>query len=236
MNETIIAFYYRFLAVFDEVVEGKSSLFGGDFNKYWFVLTLTVVVFFIVLVVKTFLLNISILMSSTKIHEGMIQAIIRSPGSFFDSYSSGILINKFSNDLGVIDNTLFWSSFDSIEGLTTVFVAAITICQISPLLIIPTLLTFIVAITFFNYCRPAIIKTKEVDLHTKSPIFHFFGESLQALTQIRIYQQQLPRMQQFSQIINRSTQGSIGFDMVSKGFAFYLCIITMVYMVIAIAL
>lgn len=132
-------------------------------------------------------------MSSTKIHENMIHAIIRSPGSFFDSISSGILVNKFSNDLGAIDNALFWTSFDSIEGLTTIFVAAINICQISSLLIIPTLIALVAAIVFFNYCRPVIIKAKELDLHTKSPIFHIFGESFQALTQIRIYEQQIPR-------------------------------------------
>jgi ABC-type multidrug transport system fused ATPase/permease subunit len=31
---------------------------------------------------------------------------MRSPASFFDSTPSGILINKFSNDLGVIDSSL----------------------------------------------------------------------------------------------------------------------------------
>ena len=36
----------------------------------------------------------------------MILGIVRSPGHFFDQTPSGVLINKFSNDLGVLDNSL----------------------------------------------------------------------------------------------------------------------------------
>lgn len=42
----------------------------------------------------------------------MINAIVRSPGSFFDTTPSGILTNKFSNDLGVIDNGLILMMID----------------------------------------------------------------------------------------------------------------------------
>ncbi len=56
--------------------------------------------------IKYICLNFCILNSSESIHESMIRAIMRSPASFFDSTPSGILINKFSNDLGVIDSSL----------------------------------------------------------------------------------------------------------------------------------
>jgi len=36
----------------------------------------------------------------------MINGIVRSPCDFFDSTPSGTLINKFSNDLSILDNTL----------------------------------------------------------------------------------------------------------------------------------
>jgi len=36
----------------------------------------------------------------------MINGIVRSPASFFDTTPSGMIINKFSNDLGVLDNSL----------------------------------------------------------------------------------------------------------------------------------
>lgn len=36
----------------------------------------------------------------------MVNGIVRSPGSFFDVTPSGTLINKFSNDLSILDNAL----------------------------------------------------------------------------------------------------------------------------------
>ena len=42
----------------------------------------------------------------------MIEAVVRSPASFFDDTPSGVLTNKFSNDLGIIENTLIFSFID----------------------------------------------------------------------------------------------------------------------------
>jgi len=36
----------------------------------------------------------------------MIHGLVRCPSSYFDVHPSGRLINKFSNDLGILDNTL----------------------------------------------------------------------------------------------------------------------------------
>jgi len=42
----------------------------------------------------------------------MINGIVRSPCDFFDSTPSGRLTNKFSNDLGILDNTLAFAMCD----------------------------------------------------------------------------------------------------------------------------
>ena len=39
----------------------------------------------------------------------MIRSIVRSPSSFFDLTPSGVLMNKLSNDLGTIDNNLYYA-------------------------------------------------------------------------------------------------------------------------------
>jgi len=36
----------------------------------------------------------------------MISGIVHSPCEFFDVTSSGMIINKFSSDLGILDNSL----------------------------------------------------------------------------------------------------------------------------------
>lgn len=81
-------------------------MFGNNFAMFWIVLALLLLSYFILLVVKYFLLNLSILHSSETIHLDMISSIVFSPCFFFDITPSGILINKFSSDLGIIDKGL----------------------------------------------------------------------------------------------------------------------------------
>jgi ATP-binding cassette, subfamily C (CFTR/MRP), member 4 len=66
------------------------------------------------LIAKYFALNMSILCASAKIHENMVEAIVRSPARFFDITPSGTLANKFSTDLGVIDNALVLGFIDTL--------------------------------------------------------------------------------------------------------------------------
>jgi len=73
---------------------------------------LLVFIYFLSLIFKYYCLNLCILNSNEKIHEDMIFGIVRSPGFFFDQTPSGVLINKFSNDLGILDNSLSQTFLD----------------------------------------------------------------------------------------------------------------------------
>ena len=90
----------------------------------------------------------------------MVNGIVRSPASFFDATPSGVLINKFSNDLGILDNSLAAPLMDALEGPTSIIVAMINICQIYPLFIPPVVVIFFFSILFFFYSRPVIVQSK----------------------------------------------------------------------------
>lgn len=70
--------------------------------------------FFIVLVIKYYCLAVTLLNASEANHLNMIKAIVRCPGKFFDTTPSGTLVNKFSNDIGIIDNVLFFGMIDAL--------------------------------------------------------------------------------------------------------------------------
>jgi hypothetical protein len=44
----------------------------------------------------------------------MLFRLLRSPTQYFDLTSTGRLINRFSNDLGIMDNTLAFTLIDVI--------------------------------------------------------------------------------------------------------------------------
>ena len=53
----------------------------------------------------------------------------------------------------------------------------------------------IIAIWFFNYARDVIQKCKQLDLQKKTPIFHFFNETISGLTQIRVFNYRKQKIQ-----------------------------------------
>ena len=67
VSEGIITLYYRFLADFDTVKNGTSSLFSS-FGLYWGILAALVVLLFIALVIKYYCLNIALLKATEANH------------------------------------------------------------------------------------------------------------------------------------------------------------------------
>jgi ATP-binding cassette, subfamily C (CFTR/MRP), member 4 len=145
--------YYRLLADFDNVVAGSSSIFEGNLKLYWIILAAILFVLFIILVIKFYSLNMVIINASASVHENMVDSIIRYPSRFFDVNPSGILINKFSTDLGVIDNNIVFCLWESVEGPIMLISALANLCQINLYFLIPTVILSTIAIVFLLYSR-----------------------------------------------------------------------------------
>ena len=155
-------------------------------------------VHFIILVVKYFLVNICLVLDSSKAHEGMIDFFLRGPTSFFDLTPTGLLTNKFTTDLGVLDNSLIIAFIDSLEGPILLGVAIGNMIHVDPWFAIPCGILAIIIFAFFLYSRPIFIACKQLDLQIKAPVFHFYSETIHGLTQIKFYNRRLPRITEFS--------------------------------------
>ena len=83
----------------------------------------------------------------------MVHTIVRSPGSFFDKTPSGLLINKFSNDLGIIDNIMIFGLIDALEGPSIILIAIVNIVQINVYFLIAAFIILLIAVFFFDYAR-----------------------------------------------------------------------------------
>ena len=131
--------------------------------------------YFIIMCIKYTLLSIVVLGSNEKLHENMIYGLVRCPSSYFDTTPTGRLINKFSNDLGILDNTLAFVFIDIIEGPIITLIMIINVFQINILFIPPGILTIAFLIYFFIFCKHGIVEAKQLDLRTRTPVFNLFG-------------------------------------------------------------
>jgi ABC-type multidrug transport system fused ATPase/permease subunit len=123
-------------------------MIGFTFNNYWLALGLIQVGYFILLVVKYFIVSYITLKSNEKLHNNMLLSLLRSPTQYFDTTPTGRLINRFSNDLNVLDSLMAYIFIDTIEG---------PILALVLLFIIPAFVTFILQALWFVYCKRTII-------------------------------------------------------------------------------
>jgi hypothetical protein len=113
-SDAVFAIFLRLLANYDAVHNGSDNPFGSDFPLFWGILGLMAGLYFILLSLKYICLYIALLSSNTNIHKDMVNGIVRSPAAFFDSVPSGILMNKFSNDLNILDNSMVVYMIDTL--------------------------------------------------------------------------------------------------------------------------
>jgi len=142
----------------------------------------------------TFLMSISLtfgsMLASRRLHHGLLNNIMRSPMSFFDTTPLGRIVNRFSKDMYVVDETLeramcdfLWCLFDIIGLITAISYA-------TPLFL--AVLPFLGALYF--YIQRVYVATsrqlKRIESVSRSPIYSHFLETITGATTIRAFSQQ----------------------------------------------
>lgn len=154
---------------------GKEGTTFTRMTDFWVALSVLQFAYCLFSFLKYFSLNIVVLNSNELIHEQMIHGILRSPASYFDITLTGKLNNKFSSDLGIMDNMLGFVLIDSIQGVIGAFSSFGNVFSIDLYFLIPGVLNIIFIVYFFIYCKDVIIAVKQLDLKLKNPIFSMIG-------------------------------------------------------------
>ncbi|XP_072433976.1 ATP-binding cassette sub-family C member 4 isoform X3 [Chiloscyllium punctatum] len=145
-------------------------------------LTIAVILFGITrsLIIFNVLVN-----ASKELHNRMFACIIRAPVLFFDRNPIGRILNRFSKDIGHLDDLLPYTCMDFLQSsLQILGVIAVAVAVIPWILIPITPL----AIVFF-FLRRYYLKTsrdiKRMESSTRSPVFSHLSSSLQGVWTIR---------------------------------------------------
>ncbi|XP_037285276.2 ATP-binding cassette sub-family C member 4 isoform X2 [Rhipicephalus microplus] len=128
--------------------------------------------------------------ASVNLHNRMFSCIIRAPIRFFDTNPIGRIQNRFSKDLGTIDDLLPPTGLDITFIFLNLVGVLVVVAVISPWIIIPTLLLFVL----FFYLRRFYMRTardvKRLEGVTRSPVFSHLSTSLYGLSTIRAFNAQ----------------------------------------------
>ena len=153
---------------------------------------------------RSILIYIQALKCARIVHQDMIARILRAPiNLFFDRVPIGRLLNRLSQDLTVIDSSLApaWNWW---LGMAFLLIGDLVVCIIVgslwvlPVVVMVFLLSLQIQRRFTKINREAV-RLRSI---SKSPIVSFFSESLNGITSIRAYQEEVKFADKFHHLQN----------------------------------
>uniref|UniRef100_A0A8C9E9A3 Multidrug resistance-associated protein 4 n=1 Tax=Phocoena sinus TaxID=42100 RepID=A0A8C9E9A3_PHOSS len=132
------------------------------------------------------LLVFYVLVSSSQLHQ-MFESILRAPVLFFDRNPTGRILNRFSKDIGHMDDLLPLTFLDFIQTFLQVIGVVGVAVSVIPWIAIPLVPLGIIFFVLRRYFLQTSRDVKRLESTTRSPVFSHLSSSLQGLWTIRAY-------------------------------------------------
>ncbi|XP_060989327.1 ATP-binding cassette sub-family C member 4-like [Dama dama] len=128
--------------------------------------------------------------SSQTLHNKMLDSILRAPVLFFHRNPIGRIVNRFSKDIGHMDDSLPQIFQDFIQTFLLVIGVAIVMVAVIPWIVIPVIPLGIIFYVLRRYFLETSRDVKRLECTTRSPVFSHLASSLRGLWTIRAYRAQ----------------------------------------------
>ncbi|XP_069614144.1 ATP-binding cassette sub-family C member 4 isoform X2 [Ranitomeya imitator] len=134
------------------------------------------------------LLVFEVLVSAAQaLHNQMFQSLLRAPVLFFDRNPIGRILNRFSKDIGHLDDLLPFTFLDFMQVFLQILGVIAVAVAVIPWILIP----LIPLVIIFYFLRKYFLETsrdiKRLESTTRSPVFSHLSSSLQGLWTIRAF-------------------------------------------------
>ncbi|KAJ1887391.1 hypothetical protein LPJ66_009144, partial [Kickxella alabastrina] len=120
-------------------------------------------------------------------HQKMLEAVFRSPTSFFDTTPLGRILQRFSKDQNSVDEVIPRTVAQWFQNLTNISMSLVVIIWSLPAFGLVMLPVFMFFFYLKNYFLTTSRTLKRLDSTTRSPIYSSFQESLVGASTIRAY-------------------------------------------------
>ncbi|XP_053393099.1 multidrug resistance-associated protein 1-like isoform X5 [Mercenaria mercenaria] len=125
-----------------------------------------------------------------RLHRSILENIVASPMSFFDTTPSGRILNRFGKDIDTVDVIIVQNVRHFIGSLLQILTVPIVIGFSTPL-ILTTLVPMAILYVFVQRFYVATSRQlKRLESVSRSPIYSHFGETVTGVTTVRAYRQQ----------------------------------------------
>ncbi|XP_046989234.1 ATP-binding cassette sub-family C member 4-like [Schistocerca americana] len=208
-------------------IQGIDNILDTD--TYIFIYIGIIAALFLIAFTRSFVFYNICMSCSKQLHNTMFKNLLRTPMRFFNLNPSGRILNRFSKDMGAIDELLPKAILDAAQIIMLVLGSLIVAVSVNWVYILP-----IVAMgALFWFVRKVYLRAskniKRLEGMTKSPVFTHLLATLQGLTTIRAYGAQNILKEEFDKHQDLHTAAWYMFLTTSQAFGFSLDIMCLIY-------
>ena len=144
-----------------------------------------VLVSFTFLVFRAFGFYLVSLRCSECLHNKMVAAVLQAPVFFFDSNPIGRIMNRFSKDIGCMDEVLPKTFLRAIQRTLLMFSSILLPTVINPWILFAVVPIALLAGLISRYYLKTSRELQRIESVSRSPVFSHFSETLDGLGTIR---------------------------------------------------
>ncbi|XP_054270008.1 probable multidrug resistance-associated protein lethal(2)03659 [Macrosteles quadrilineatus] len=198
------------------------------------VFAILTVAMFVVTLLRSYLFFFLCMRSSMKLHIQMVNSVTRATMHFFHNTSSGRILNRFSKDIGNIDESLPNALIECIQRSLTLLGVILVVAVVNPWVLLPTAI-----IAFLLYLlRKMYLSTsravKRLESVARSPVFAHLNASLQGLTTIRAFGAQHILTQEYDYHQDVHSSAWFMFLSSSRAFGMWLDMVCLLYIIVVV--
>ncbi|XP_026805619.1 probable multidrug resistance-associated protein lethal(2)03659 isoform X1 [Rhopalosiphum maidis] len=176
---------------------------------------------------------VSVLMSaSMNLHNNMFNAIIRATIYFFNTNPSGRILNRFTYDIGAIDEVLLMPLLDFVSIALQLLGTLVVVGIINVYLLIPTFIIGLMCYSTVYFYLSTSRSIKRLEAVSRSPVYGYLNASLQGISTIRAFQTEDVLSKEFDDHQDLHSSAWYLFISSSEAFGFSLDIICFIYICI----
>nr|ADH16744.1 ABC transporter family C protein ABCC2 [Heliothis subflexa] len=168
--------------------------------------------------------------ASQNLHNTIYEKLIVTVMRFFDTNPSGRVLNRFSKDMGAMDELLPRSLLETVQmylSLTSILVLNATAL---PWTLIPTSVLIVIFVLMLRWYLNTAQAVKRLEGTTKSPVFGMINSTISGLATIRSSGSQHRQMRLFDEAQNLHTSAFYTFFGGSTAFGLYLDTLCLIYL------
>ncbi|XP_037692238.1 cystic fibrosis transmembrane conductance regulator [Choloepus didactylus] len=124
------------------------------------------------------------------LHHKMLHSVLQAPMSTLNTLKAGVILNRFSKDIAILDDLLPLTIFDFIQLLLIVIGAIAVVSILRPYIFLATMPVIVAFILLRAYFLHTSQQLKQLESEARSPIFTHLLTSLKGLWTLRAFGRQ----------------------------------------------